>query len=69
MIHIAIMGFGTVGGGVAEVLSALPTSEWLFALGKIAICAVGVPLLVTIPMNRMLRATRTMANAPMRVDF
>ena len=59
----------TMLGGVAEVLSVLPTGEWLFALGKIAVCAVGVPLLVTIPMNRMLRATRAMANAPMRVDF
>lgn len=59
----------TMLGGVFEALSMLPADKWLWTLLVIGVSAVGVPLLVTIPISRMMRASNAMKNAPMQLDF
>lgn len=59
----------TMFGGVITLLSGIAPAQWLLPLACIGVCGVAIPLVITIPINRMLYTTRAMQRTPMRVEL
>jgi uncharacterized membrane protein len=59
----------TMLGGIVTLLTSTAQTQWLWTLLCVGVCTVAIPLVITIPLNRMLYTTRAMQHGPMRVEL
>ncbi len=59
----------TMFGGVITLLAGSSADSWLYILMEVLVCAVVIPLAVTIPFNRMLRILPPMHGSPYSLEI
>lgn len=59
----------TMFGGVITLLAGTSADSWLYLIMQVMVCAVAVPLAVTIPLNRMLRILPPMHGSPYALEI